>query len=49
MKRLPGRPERQPIARRLNKIKRLGLESAAELVDELILCIAALASRGSNV
>jgi len=49
MQRLPGRPERQPITRRLDKIQRLRFESAAELVDELVLCIAALASRRSDV
>jgi hypothetical protein len=49
MKRLVSRSESQAIARRLNKVKRLGFESTAEFVDELILCIAALARRRSDV
>jgi ribosomal protein L17 len=49
MERLVGCAKGQPIARRLNEIERLRLMSAAELVDELILSVAALASRGSNV
>jgi hypothetical protein len=49
MKRLVGRSEGQTKARRLDEIERLWLVSAAELADKLILCIAALASGGTNV
>ena len=49
MKRLICRSECQAKARRLDKVKGLRLRSAAELADELVLCVAPLASRGSNV
>jgi hypothetical protein len=49
MKRLVGCSEGQPKARRLHEIERLRLVSAAELANELILCVASLASRGTNV
>jgi hypothetical protein len=49
VKRLIGRSESQTKARRLDKIEGLRLRSAAELADELVLCVAPLASRGSNV
>lgn len=49
MKRLVRRRKRQPIARRLHEIQRLGLKSASELANELVLCIAALPGRSSDV
>jgi hypothetical protein len=49
VKRLIGCPKSQTKARRLDEVERLRLVSAAELADELILCIAPLASRGSNI
>jgi hypothetical protein len=49
MERLVGSPKSQTKARRLDEIERLRLVSAAELADELVLCIAALASRGTDV
>lgn len=49
MKRLVGLSESQTKACCLDEIERLRLVSAAELANELILCIAALASRGTNI
>lgn len=49
MERLVGCSKGQAKASRLNKVERLRFVSAAELTDELILCIAPLASGGTNV
>jgi hypothetical protein len=49
MERLVGSPKSQTKARRLDEIERLRLVSAADLADELVLCIAALASRVTDV
>lgn len=45
---LVGRSKSQAKARCLDKVKRLGFVGAVEFADELVLCIAALASCCSN-